>query len=58
MIDRLERPTRYDRPLTARLSREQVRALADLAHRQRRPVSELLREAVDALLAAEARAAG
>lgn len=46
----IERITRYDRTITARLSHDQARRLVALAQRQRRPVSELLREAVDSLL--------
>jgi hypothetical protein len=47
----IERPIRYQRAITARLSPKQIQGLVTLAQQQQRPVSELLREAVDRLLA-------
>ena len=53
------RPTRYTMALTTRLRPEQVERLVALAEQQRRPVAEVLRDAVEQLLDdVEARAAG
>lgn len=48
-----KRIVRYDQVITARLSQSQVAGLLAVADRERRPVSELLRDAIDNFLDGE-----